>query len=58
MRVSQEEAQKAIAAAIAKAEQARTRMCIAVVDSGSNLKAFFGMDDACDTARASELGKR
>ena len=46
MRVSQQEAQKAIAAAIAKAEQTRTRMCIAVVDSGANLKAFFRMDDA------------
>jgi len=58
MRVSQEEAQKAIAAAITKAEQTRTRMCIAVVNSGANLKAFFRMHDACATARASELGKR
>jgi uncharacterized protein GlcG (DUF336 family) len=46
MHVSHEEAQKAIAAAIAKAEQTGTRMCIAVVDSGANLKAFARMDDA------------
>jgi uncharacterized protein GlcG (DUF336 family) len=46
MHVTYEEAQKAITAAIAKAEQTGTRMCIAVVDSGANLKAFARMDDA------------
>src|SRR3954464_2433402 len=46
MHVTYEEAQKAISLAIAKAEQTGTRMCIAVVDSGANLKAFLRMDDA------------
>lgn len=39
-------AEKAIKAAIKKAKQLKTKMCIAVVDSGGNLKAFHRMDDA------------
>ncbi|BBL69433.1 GlcG/HbpS family heme-binding protein [Methylogaea oryzae] len=46
MHVTFEEAQKAIAAAIKKAEETGTQMCIAIVDSGSNLKAFARMNDA------------
>jgi len=46
MHVTYQEAQKAISAAIAKAEQTGTQMCIAVVDSGANLKAFIRMNDA------------
>jgi uncharacterized protein GlcG (DUF336 family) len=44
--VTHEEAQKAIAAAIAKAEQTGTQMCIAVVDSGADLKGFARMNGA------------
>jgi uncharacterized protein GlcG (DUF336 family) len=36
----------ALAAAQKKAVEIDTRMCIAVVDSGANLKAFVRMDDA------------
>lgn len=39
-------AQAAIAAARQRAEQLGTKMCIAVVDSGADLKAFHRMDDA------------
>ncbi|ACA20539.1 protein of unknown function DUF336 [Methylobacterium sp. 4-46] len=46
MHVTIEEAEKAIAAARAKAQAIGTQMCIAVVDSGGNLKAFSRMDDA------------
>ncbi|KAB1075188.1 GlcG/HbpS family heme-binding protein [Methylobacterium planeticum] len=46
MHVTMEEAQKAIEAARAKAVSLDTQMCIAVVDSGGNLKAFHRMDDA------------
>lgn len=46
MHVTYEEAQQAIAAAIRKAESIGTQMCIAVVDSGANLKAFARMNDA------------
>ncbi len=46
MHVTIEQAQAAIAAARIKAEEIGTQMCIAVVDSGANLKAFFRMDDA------------
>ncbi|HEV7440219.1 MAG TPA: heme-binding protein [Methylobacterium sp.] len=46
MHVTIEEAQKAIEAARTKAVQLDTQMCIAVVDSGGNLKAFYRMDDA------------
>lgn len=46
MHVTHENAQQAIAAAIQKAEEIGTQMCIAVVDSGANVKAFARMDDA------------
>lgn len=46
MHVTIEQAEKAIAAARAKALELGTQMCIAVVDSGGNLKAFHRMDDA------------
>lgn len=36
----------ALAAAQKRAVEIDTRMCIAVVDSGANLKAFVRMDDA------------
>jgi uncharacterized protein GlcG (DUF336 family) len=41
-----EQAQKAIEAARKKAQKIDTQMCIAIVDSGANLKAFLRMDDA------------
>jgi uncharacterized protein GlcG (DUF336 family) len=46
MHVNLEHAEKAIAAARKKAVELKTQMCIAVVDSGANLKAFIRMDDA------------
>ncbi|MGH8507392.1 MAG: GlcG/HbpS family heme-binding protein [Gammaproteobacteria bacterium] len=46
MHVTVEQAQHAIAVAREKAAELDTRMCIAVVDSGANLKAFVRMDDA------------
>jgi uncharacterized protein GlcG (DUF336 family) len=46
MHVTIEQAEAAIAAARTKAEELGTQMCIAVVDSGANLKAFLRMDDA------------
>lgn len=46
MHVTIEDAHKAIAAARAKAKELGTQMCIAIVDSGANLKAFDRMDDA------------
>ena len=46
MHVTMEQAQKAIEAARKKAMKLDTQMCIAVVDSGANLKAFLRMDDA------------
>jgi uncharacterized protein GlcG (DUF336 family) len=46
MHVTIEDAQKAIEAARNKARAIKTTMCIAVVDSGANLKAFLRMDDA------------
>jgi uncharacterized protein GlcG (DUF336 family) len=46
MHVGFEEARKAIEGACKKAEEIDTKMCIAVVDSGGNLKAFMRMDDA------------
>lgn len=46
MHVTIEAAAKAIEAARKKATSLKTQMCIAVVDSGGNLKAFFRMDDA------------
>ncbi len=46
MHINLEDAEKAIAAARKKAISLKTQMCIAVVDSGANLKAFLRMDDA------------
>ncbi len=46
MHVTIEDAQRAIEAARKKARAIKTQMCIAVVDSGANLKAFLRMDDA------------
>lgn len=46
MHVTIEQAEKAIAAAREKALELKTQMCIAVVDSGGVLKAFYRMDDA------------
>jgi uncharacterized protein GlcG (DUF336 family) len=46
MHVNLENAEKAIEAARKKAVKLNTQMCIAVVDSGANLKAFMRMDDA------------
>ncbi|MDQ3564727.1 MAG: heme-binding protein [Pseudomonadota bacterium] len=46
MHVSFDEARRAIEGACKKAEEIDTKMCIAVVDSGGNLKAFMRMDDA------------
>jgi len=44
--INLENAEKAINAARKKALALKTQMCIAVVDSGANLKAFLRMDDA------------
>jgi uncharacterized protein GlcG (DUF336 family) len=46
MHVTSKDAEIAIKAAVKKAEALRTQMCIAVVDSGGNLKAFHRMDGA------------
>lgn len=46
MHVTIEQAETAIRAARDKAVELGTQMCIAVVDSGGNLKAFYRMDDA------------
>jgi uncharacterized protein GlcG (DUF336 family) len=46
MHVTMENALAAIEAARKKAVKIETQMCIAVVDSGANLKAFLRMDDA------------
>lgn len=46
MHVNLDHAEKAIEAARKKAIELNTKMCIAVVDSGANLKAFMRMDDA------------
>lgn len=46
MHVTIKDAQKAIEAARKKATAIGTQMCIAIVDSGGNLKAFNRMDDA------------
>jgi len=46
MHVNMASARAAIDAARKKAEKLNTQMCIAVVDSGANLKAFLRMDDA------------
>lgn len=46
MHVTIDDAKKIIDAARKEAERIKTKMCIAVVDSGANLKAFHRMDDA------------
>ena len=46
MHVTIEQAEKAIKAARKKAVELGTQMCIAIVDSGGNLKAFDRMDGA------------
>lgn len=46
MHVSIDQAEQAIAAARKKAIELKTQMCIAIVDSGGELKAFHRMDDA------------
>ena len=46
MHIDLKNAEKAIAAAQAEAVRLNTKMCIAIVDSGANLKAFLRMDDA------------
>ena len=46
MHVNLENAEKVVEAARKKAVELGTKMCIAVVDSGANLKAFMRMDDA------------
>lgn len=46
MHITIENAAKAIEEAIRKAREIDTFMCIAIVDSGADLKAFHRMDDA------------
>jgi len=46
MHIDLAKAEKAIAAAQKEAIKLKTLMCIAIVDSGANLKAFMRMDDA------------
>lgn len=46
MHVTYEQAEQAIAAAITEAQQLGTQMCIAVVDSGADLKSFVRMNGA------------
>jgi uncharacterized protein GlcG (DUF336 family) len=44
--VTTKQAQAILEAALKKAEEIKTKMDIAVVDAGANLKAFVRMDDA------------
>ncbi|NOQ81870.1 MAG: heme-binding protein [Methylophaga sp.] len=46
MHVSYEQAETAIAAAVAESQKIGVQMCIAVVDSGADLKSFVRMDGA------------
>ncbi|PPD13537.1 MAG: glycolate utilization protein, partial [Methylotenera sp.] len=46
MHVSFEQAQQIIDKAVEKSTEIGVKMCIAVLDSGGNLKAFSRMDDA------------
>ncbi len=46
MHVSFEEAQQIIDSAVKKSVEMGVKMCIAVLDSGGNIKAFARMDDA------------
>jgi uncharacterized protein GlcG (DUF336 family) len=44
--ITAKQAQAVLEAALKKAEKIKTKMDIAVVDAGANLKAFIRMDDA------------
>ncbi len=44
--ITAKQAQVVLEAALKKAEEIKTKMDIAVVDAGANLKAFIRMDDA------------
>ena len=46
MHVTLADAEIAIVSASKRAAELETKMCIAIVDSGANLKAFHRMDDA------------
>jgi uncharacterized protein GlcG (DUF336 family) len=46
MHITIKDAEIAIQAAREEANRLGTKMCIAIVDSGANLKAFYRMDDA------------
>ncbi|WP_020180831.1 heme-binding protein [Methylopila sp. M107] len=46
MHVTIKDAEAAIKKAIEKAKAIDTYMCVAIVDSGADLKAFYRMDDA------------
>ncbi len=46
MHVSYEQAETAITAAIAESQKIGVQMCIAIVDSGADLKSFIRMDGA------------
>ena len=46
MHVSFAEAQQIIDSAVKKSQELNLKMCIAVLDSGGNIKAFARMDDA------------
>ena len=46
MHITMEKAEAALRGARARAQALGTQMCIAIVDSGANLKAFARMDDA------------
>lgn len=46
MHIAINDAEKVIQAARKAAIKLKTKMCIAIVDSGANLKAFHRMDDA------------
>ena len=46
MHITMEKAEAALRGARAMAQALGTQMCIAIVDSGANLKAFARMDDA------------
>ena len=44
--ISLEKAREAVSAGITKARELGIKMCIAIVDTGANLKAFARMDEA------------
>jgi uncharacterized protein GlcG (DUF336 family) len=44
--ISYEQAETAITAAIAESQKIGVQMCIAIVDSGADLKSFIRMDGA------------